>query len=91
VSAGRSVELHVLVQQVILTDELRDTSQRLRDSYPELSADDILGTPHLWVGTVESICDQLLAARERWGISYFTVFQFSLEAAAPIVSRLAGT
>jgi hypothetical protein len=90
VSAGRSVELQALVQQVILTDEPRDTADRLRDSLPELSADEIQGSPHLWIGTVESICEHLLAARERWGLSYFTVFQFSLEAAAPIVTRLVG-
>jgi probable F420-dependent oxidoreductase len=89
-SAGRSVELQVLVPQVAVTDEPRDAADRLRDFYPDLNADEILGTPYLWIGTVDWICDQLLAARERWGISYFTVLQFSLEAAAPIVRRLAG-
>lgn len=90
-SAERSVELQALVQQVMLPAEPRETAEGLRDLYPELSVDDILGTPHLWIGTVESVCDQLVEARERWGLSYFTVFQFSLEAAAPIVTRLAGT
>jgi probable F420-dependent oxidoreductase len=89
-SAGRPIELQTLVQQVILTDEPRDTAEGLRDSFPELSAEDILGTPHLWMGTIDSICEQLLVARERWGLSYFTVFQFSFEPAAPIVTRLAG-
>ena len=32
--------------------------------------------------------DQVLAVRERWGFSYFTVFHHSLEAATPIVTRL---
>ena len=90
-SAGRSIEFQARVQQVILTDEPRNTAERLRDSFPELGADDIQGSPHLWIGTVDSICEDLLAARERWGMSYFTVFQFSLEAVAPIVTRLAGT
>jgi hypothetical protein len=87
-SAGRPIELQTLVQQVILTDEPRDTAEGLRDSFPELSADDILGTPQLWI--IESICEQLLVARERWGLSYFTVVQFSFEPAAPMVTRLAG-
>lgn len=73
-----------------MTDEPRDAAERVRDSYPELNAAEILATPYLWIGTVDSICDQLNAARERWGTSYFTVLQFSLEAAAPIVKQLAG-
>lgn len=90
-SAGRDVELHALVQRVILTDDRPRAAQRLREFVPELSVEDILATPYFWIGTVESICDQVLAARERWGFSYFTVFHHSLEAATPIVTRLAGT
>jgi hypothetical protein len=56
---------------------------------PELSIEDVLATPYLWIGTVESICEHLLAAQERWGFSYFTVFHDSLDAAAPITARLA--
>ncbi len=58
---------------------------------PGLSVDDILDTPYLWIGMVESICDGVLAARERWGFSYFTVFNDSIEAVTPILNRLAAT
>lgn len=54
------------------------------------SADGGDAGPYLWTGTVDSICGEVSAARERWGFSYFTVFQDALEAAAPIVERLAG-
>jgi hypothetical protein len=90
-AAGRDVELHALIQRVILTADPRGAAERLRKLVPELSVDDILTTPYLWIGTVESICDHVLAAKERWGFSYFTVFHHSLEAATPIVTRLAGT
>jgi probable F420-dependent oxidoreductase len=90
-AAGRDVELQALVQRVILTDDPRGAAERLRKLMPELSVEDILTTPYLWIGTVESICDHVLAAKERWGFSYFTVFHHSLEAATPIVTRLAGT
>jgi len=90
-SGGRDVELQALVQRVITTDDPRGTVERVRESLPELSVEDILATPYLWIGTVESICEDVLAARERWGFSYFTVFHDSLEAAAPIVARLANT
>jgi probable F420-dependent oxidoreductase len=90
-SGPRDVELHALIQQVIVTDEPTSAAERLRKRVPELSVEDILATPYLWIGTVDSICDQVRAARERWGFTYFTVFHHSLEAATPVATRLAGT
>ncbi len=88
-SAGRDVELQALVQRVAITDDPREVVEQISASLPGLSVDDVLATPYLWVGTVESICEQILAARESWGFSYFTVFNDSVEAITPIVSRLA--
>ena len=90
-SGRRDVELHALIQQVIVTDDPASAAARLRKFIPELSVEDILATPYLWIGTVDSICDQVHAARERWGFTYFTVLHRSLEAATPVVTRLAGT
>jgi alkanesulfonate monooxygenase SsuD/methylene tetrahydromethanopterin reductase-like flavin-dependent oxidoreductase (luciferase family) len=90
-SAPRDIELHALVQQVMVTDDPIGTAERVRGRAPELSINDILATPYMWFGTIESICDHVLASRERWGFSYFTVFHHSLEAAVPIVRRLAGS
>jgi probable F420-dependent oxidoreductase len=90
-SGGRDVELQALVQRVIITDDARHAAERVREPMPELSIDDILATPFLWVGTVESICEHVLEVRQRWGFSYLTVFHDSLETAAPVIARLAGT
>jgi probable F420-dependent oxidoreductase len=90
-STGREVELHALIQRVIVTDDPTSAAESLRKLVPELSEEDILDTPYVWIGTVESICDKVRSARERWGFSYFTVFQRSLEAATPVVTQLAGT
>lgn len=46
--------------------------------------------PHGLVGSVESICEQLLERREKYGISYVTVGRSVMEAFAPVVERLAG-
>ncbi len=88
-SVGRDVELHALVLRVIVTDDPRGAAEGLREFIPELSVEDILATPYIWIGTVESICDDIAAARERWGLSYFSVFHDSLTSVAPIISRLA--
>ena len=55
---------------------------------PYLTVDDVLASPYVWIGSVESICDELRGYRERWGMTYFTVFDHSFDAAAPIVAAL---
>jgi probable F420-dependent oxidoreductase len=90
-SVGRDVELQALVQRVIIADDPRRAAERVREHMPDLDVEDVLATPFLWIGSVESICEHVLEARERWGFSYLTVFHDSLEAAAPIIARLAGT
>ncbi len=47
--------------------------------------------PHGLIGSVDAICEQLVARREAYGISYVTVGRSVMEAFAPVVARLAGT
>lgn len=89
-SGGRDLELHALVQRVVVTDDPARVAEQT-EQIPGLGVEDVLATPYLWIGTVDSICEHVRAARERWGFSYFTVFNDALEAAAPIVARLAGS
>ena len=56
-----------------------------------LCADEFAKHPHALIGSVDSICAQLVERRERYGISYVTFGSSALEAVAPIVARLAGT
>jgi len=50
----------------------------------------ILQAPYLLLGTVDQICEELLARRESYGISYISVVEQNMEALAPVVARLAG-
>ncbi len=43
------------------------------------------------IGTIDEICDQLVARRERWSVSYIVIGDDLFEAFAPVVERLAGT
>ena len=43
------------------------------------------------VGTIDQIIEDLEARRERFGVSYVTVFGEDAEAFAPVVARLAGS
>jgi hypothetical protein len=56
----------------------------------QVSTDQILQAPYLLIGSRDQICEDLLIRRERYGISYISVFEHSLEALAPVVARLAG-
>jgi probable F420-dependent oxidoreductase len=54
---------------------------------PELALD----SPLALAGTVGQICDQLLARRERFGISYWVVGGAQMEQFAAVVSKMSGS
>jgi hypothetical protein len=49
-----------------------------------------LQIPYVLIGTVDQICEDILARRQRYGISYLSIFEQSMEAFAPVVARLSG-
>lgn len=88
------LELGVLVAQVFTTQEREQAAQFIANTLAagyDISIETILQAPYLLIGSVEQICDDLQARRERYGISYITVFENSLEALAPVIEHLAGT
>lgn len=83
------LELNVLVQAVLVTDDRRSAAEeQARRSRGGLSVEDALTTPFLALGTHEEMAEHLLACRERWGISYFSVRDQS--AFAPVIQKLRG-
>ena len=56
-----------------------------------ISVDDALGSGAVLVGTVDEVCDTLVARREEWGVSYVVVGEDVLDDFAPVVAKLAGT
>lgn len=87
--SGRDVELNVLVQWVMVTDDPVRAAEGVVRQAPYLTVEDVLGSPYVWMGSVESICDDIRSYRERWGATYFTIFDRDVDAAAPIVAALA--
>jgi len=84
------VELEIAAYFTVVTDQRDETLAKMAPGMG-LAPDDLGAHPHGLIGSVESICDQLVERRERYGISYVT---FSARAAAsivPVVARLAGT
>lgn len=85
-----AIELHTNITGVIATDDRAAGLAKIKRGYAVESDDEALAVPHAVVGTVEQMAEQLLERRERYGISYYTVFEPGMEALAPVLGLLAG-
>ncbi|MGH7384154.1 MAG: TIGR03621 family F420-dependent LLM class oxidoreductase [Candidatus Rokuibacteriota bacterium] len=85
-----SLEIHALIQAVVVAERRTAAADRLASRF-KVARDVVLETVYVLLGTVEEICKTLRERRERYGISYLTVFERDMEAFAPVVARLAGT
>jgi len=83
------LELNALVQRVVVTDDRHKAAEELTSRWPQLSADDILQSPYVLIGTVDQMVEDLTARRERWDISYYVIQEPYLDDFAPVVARLA--
>jgi probable F420-dependent oxidoreductase len=79
---AEDLELHALVQAIVVTEDRRAAAEGLAAQIETRPAD-ILATPFLCLGTHEEMARHLLACRERWGISYFSVRD--VDAFAPVI------
>ena len=76
------LELNVLLFAAMVGPDRQSNAEAIAALF-DIPVDDALASPHLCFGSVEEICDDLEARRERWGISYVTFPGDALEAAAP--------
>jgi probable F420-dependent oxidoreductase len=84
------LELNLLVFVAIVTDDRQAMAEMLAGGFGVDPAE-ALTIPNAFVGTVDEICDDLHARRERWGVSYVVFQEAAMETMAPVVARLAGT
>jgi probable F420-dependent oxidoreductase len=83
------LEWHVLIQAVIVTEDRQAAAKGLLDQTgPVMSVDDLLGSPFMLIGTVEQLVEQILANRERYGFTYYTVHAPHRDAFAPVIERV---
>jgi probable F420-dependent oxidoreductase len=84
------IELNVLVFFGMIVDDRKAFAEQLAGGFG-ISAEEAMELPYAWFGSVDQIADQLRAARDRWGISYFVLQKDAMDAMAPVVAKLAGT
>jgi len=83
------LELHLVLQRFVITTDIKSAIDAIGSQWG-LDAADVYASPYALIGRVEEIIGQLIARRQRFGISYYTVFDRNMEAFAPIVAALAG-
>lgn len=79
---------------VVITDRARAVAQERADRVHQqtgvrLSAEEILDSPHVFIGSLDELTRKVLELRERYGIS--SVMVGDIDTMAPVVERLAGT
>jgi alkanesulfonate monooxygenase SsuD/methylene tetrahydromethanopterin reductase-like flavin-dependent oxidoreductase (luciferase family) len=81
-----------MVASVIITDHRQEAAEKFaRDrGWQAIAADEVLTMPAVFIGTVDYIVDEMQGRRERYGISYYVLFDQLIESVAPLVTRLAG-
>jgi probable F420-dependent oxidoreductase len=79
---------------VAVTDRARPVAQERADRLYqrtgiEITADELLESPHAFIGSIDGLTQKFVALRERFGISSIMVGE--IDELAPVVERLAGT
>jgi probable F420-dependent oxidoreductase len=83
------IELNMLVLAAAETDDRTGFAELMAGGFG-VDPVDALDIPHAWFGSIDEICESLIARRERWGVSYYVLQGDTYEAMAPVVERLAG-
>jgi probable F420-dependent oxidoreductase len=84
------LEIEIGAYFTVVTDQRDATLAQMAPMFA-MEPDELAVHPHALIGSVESICEQLVERRETYGISYVTFAARVVDAVAPIVERLAGT
>jgi probable F420-dependent oxidoreductase len=82
-------ELSVTVFATVITDNRQMAAEQVAPRFgasPEM----VLNSPHVLIGTVDSIVEELQRRREVYGFSYVIFSGDVFESVAPVVSRLNG-
>jgi probable F420-dependent oxidoreductase len=78
---------------ITITDDVRSEARKVNDRFRsrtgvELTEDEVIESPHLYIGSLDHLVEKFIDLRERLGISSFHVGD--LTELGPLVERLAG-
>jgi probable F420-dependent oxidoreductase len=84
-----AIEIEIGAYFTIVTDQREKTLGGMASHFG-LTPDALAQHPHALIGSVESISEQIIERRDRYGISYVTVGATAMESFAPVVATLTG-
>ena len=84
------LELQLQVFVTVVTDDPQAAAEKLGTAFG-LPPEVVLGAPFYQVGSLEQITEDILAIRERWGISNILFQPDGVVPVAPVVAKLSGT
>jgi probable F420-dependent oxidoreductase len=85
------IELSMVVTVVIAERREQAAEQVARErGWDGVSVEQVLEMPSVFIGSVDQIVEGMQARRERYGFSYYVLFDHAIDEVAPIVARLAG-
>jgi probable F420-dependent oxidoreductase len=83
------LEISMVPTLLAVTDRPDEEIARISAAV-KLPPEEVVASPYLIIGTEDGVVEGLEARRERWDVSYWTIPRMFMDAAAPIVARLAG-
>ena len=84
-----SIELQSRIHMVLPTDDRAGLIDSMAAGF-NLTAEQAAEMPHVLVGTIDEMCDDIKRWRDRWGISYVTWSADAIDTMAPVVEQLTG-
>lgn len=84
------IELSSLVFAAIVTNDREKMAEQIAPRFG-VKPSELSDAPHVLLGSVEQIVDDLQMRREKYGLSYTIISGDGFEPLAPVVKKLAGT
>jgi probable F420-dependent oxidoreductase len=87
------LEFNVLCQSATVTRDREQAARQIVEDWKfaaEYTVEQVLESPAFLIGEVGQIVEKLHQNRERFGFSYYVIFENDLVSFAPVVQRLAG-
>jgi hypothetical protein len=85
-----SIELNALIQFVVVTDDRAAAAAELAAAFGGVSPQFVMDSPFVLLGTHEQMAETLTQRQQRFGVSYWTVFDewVGRESAMPDIAKV---
>lgn len=93
-AGGRYEQIELsLFPALLFTDDRTERATQLihERGWDGISVEQVLKMPSIFIGTVDEIAAQMAERRSQYGFSYLVIADHWMEAAAPLIEKLAGS